>query len=210
MKAPLAIVLLALTMSGGGMPRAQEDEGVRLLLGRVERIVQAGDTAGFVALLSASADRIRARDFASSELMPGVNRSVLQERDRQSLPGTLPGNGYRLMVDVLAEFGSRARIATWRLDVKRTGDARTDREWSVADQERLSSVESIYRVSLNATKQYTARNLKIGAAAIHFAPSTTRTISSANRAQLIVIGMVADMSNEKPLRKDLARRLASC
>src|SRR4029077_1354487 len=55
-----------------------------------------------------------------------------------------------------------------------------------------------------------ASNLKIGAASIHFSPSTTRTISSANRAQLMVIGMVADMSNEKPLRKDLARRLASC
>ena len=146
MKARAAIVLLALTMSGGATPRAQEDEGVRLLLGRVERIVRAGDTAGFVALLSGSADRTRARDFASSELMPGVNRTVVQERDRQPLPGTLPGNGYRLMVDVLAEFGSRARIATWRLDVRRTGDAGADREWSVADQERLSSVENIYRV----------------------------------------------------------------
>jgi len=163
MKARAAIVLLALTMSGGATPRAQEDEGVRLLLGRVERIVRAGDKAGFVALLSGSADRTRARDFASSELMPGVNRTVVQERDRQPLPGTLPGNGYRLMVDVLAEFGSRARIATWRLDVRRTGDAGADREWSVADQERLSSVENIYRVSLNATKQYAARNLKIGA-----------------------------------------------
>src|SRR5206468_12246518 len=55
-----------------------------------------------------------------------------------------------------------------------------------------------------------ASNLKIGAASIHFAPSTTRTISSANRAQVMVIGIVADMSSEKPLRKDLARRLASC
>ena len=55
-----------------------------------------------------------------------------------------------------------------------------------------------------------ASNLKIGAASIHFAPSTMRTISSANRAQLMVIGTVKDMSNEYPLRKDLARRSASC
>jgi hypothetical protein len=55
-----------------------------------------------------------------------------------------------------------------------------------------------------------ASNLKIGVASIHFGPSTIRTISSANRAQVMVIGMVEDMSNEKPLRKDLARRLVSC
>ena len=45
-------------------------------------IVQNGDSAGFLALLSDGADRDRALDFAASELMPGVNRAVLQERDR--------------------------------------------------------------------------------------------------------------------------------
>ena len=53
------------------------------------------------------------------------------------------------MVDVIAEFGSRARIATWQLDVKRTGPPGTECEWTIADQERMSSVENIYRVSLN-------------------------------------------------------------
>ena len=79
------------------------------------------------------------------------------------LAGSLPGHGYRLMVDVMAEFGSRARVATWRLDVKRTGAAGTDTEWTIADQERISSVENIYRVSLGAEKQYAARNLKVSA-----------------------------------------------
>ena len=55
-----------------------------------------------------------------------------------------------------------------------------------------------------------ANNLKIGVASIHFGPSTMRTISSANRAQLIVIGMVKEMSRAYPFRKDRARRLASC
>jgi hypothetical protein len=167
MKARAAIALLALMCVGGvspsspATPHAQEDEGVRLLLARVEQIVQAGDTAGYVALLSQTADRARASEFVGSELMPGANRSVLQERDRTPLPGTLPGNGYRLMVDVIAEFGSRARVATWRLDVKRTGQAGTDREWTIADQERLSSVENIYKVGLNAAKQYAAHDLKV-------------------------------------------------
>ena len=40
---------------------------------------------------------------------------------------------------------------------------RAEREWTIADQERLSSVENLYRLSLNATKAFTARNLKISA-----------------------------------------------
>ena len=63
----------------------------------------------------------------------------------------------------MAEFGSRARVATWQLDVKRTGAAGADNEWTIADQERISSVENIYRVSLNAAKQFAAHDLKIAA-----------------------------------------------
>ena len=156
-------MLLALIVCAAPQARAQDDdEGVRLLLGRIERVVRAGDAAAYFALMSEGANRARARDFASTELMPGVNRSVLQERDRLPLAGA-PGNGYRLMVDVMAEFGSRARVATWQLDVKRTGPAGTEFEWTIADQERISSVENIYRVSLSAAKQYAARDLKIAA-----------------------------------------------
>jgi len=156
------LVLLALTVGAAAPAHAQDDEGVQLLLRRIERVVRAGDTAAYFTLLSAGADRQRATDFASSELMPGVSRSVLQERDRSPLAGAAD-NGYRMMVDVMAEFGTRARIATWRLDVKRTGKAGAEDEWTIADEERISSVESIYRLTLSTTKQYTARDLKISA-----------------------------------------------
>jgi len=139
----------------------QEADGVRLLLLRVERIVQEGDAAAYFAALSPTADRNRAREFAGFELIPGATRAVVRERDREPLAGTLPGNGYRLMVDVFAEFGSRARVATWRLDVKRTGQAGADGEWTINDEEKLSSVDNIYRVGLNATKAFAARNLQI-------------------------------------------------
>ena len=136
---------------------------MRLLVGRLERAVQSGDAAAFLALTSDSADAARARDFVSTEIMPGAQRVVLHERDRQLLKGVPAGSGYSLLVEVITEFGSRARIATWRLDVKRTGATGSERQWTIADQERLSSVENIYRLSLNATKAFTARNLKISA-----------------------------------------------
>src|SRR5207302_9471228 len=57
----------------------------------------------------------------------------------------------------------RARASTWRLDVKRVGDAGSDDEWAIDDEERLSSVENLYRLALNTTKAFTAHNLKIAA-----------------------------------------------
>jgi hypothetical protein len=155
-------VLLAVVLCAAASARAQDEEGVRLLLGRIERVVRTGDTTAYFALLSAGASLDRARDFASTELMPGASRSVLQERDRAALGGD-SSNGYRLMVDVMAEFGSRARIATWRLDVKRTGAAGAENEWTIADAVRISSVENIYRLALNGAKQYAAHDLKIAA-----------------------------------------------
>jgi hypothetical protein len=164
MKVRISIVLLALTLCAAVPARAQQtDDSVRALLTRIEQVVRAGDPAAYFALLADGANRTRASEFASTELMPDVSRSVLQERDRIPLAGATPGNGYRLMVDVMAEFGSRARVATWQLDITRTGAAGTDKEWTIADAERISAVENIYRVSLSAAKQYTARDLKISA-----------------------------------------------
>jgi hypothetical protein len=150
-------VLLTLLMCRA-TPRAQEEDGVRLLLGRLEKIVLSGDTVAFLAEHGGGASSERARDFAATELMSGASRTVLQERDRQALAGIPRGAGYRLVVDMFTEFGSRARVATWRLDVRRTATA-----WTVVDEERLSSVENLYRIALNPTKQFAARDLKISA-----------------------------------------------
>jgi hypothetical protein len=163
MKVRAAIALLTLLLCGADLARAQDDSGVPLLLARLERVVLGGDAGAYFTLLSGAADRNRARDFVTTEIMPGASRSALHERDRLPLPGSLPGNGYSVIVDVIAEFGSRARVATWRVDMRRTGEAGTESEWSIADQERLSSVESIYRLTLNTTKAFAAHNLKIAA-----------------------------------------------
>src|SRR5439155_12212925 len=162
MKLRAALALLAVVLSGGG-PQAQEADGVRVLLSRLEHILQTGDGVAYMNALADSANRDRARDFIGSGLLPGAKRAVIQERDRQALAGTLAGSGYQLIVDAFAEFGSRARAATWRLDVKRTGQPGTDREWTIADEERLSTVDNLYHVALNPDKAFTAHNLRIAA-----------------------------------------------
>ena len=147
--------------AGAGPVRAQSLDGVQLLLRHIERAVQAGGADQYISLLAQSADRDRARDFASSELGSPASRAIIQERDRQALGGEPAGEGFRLIVDVFAELANRARVATWRLDVKRIGQTSGDGEWVIADEERLSSLENLYRLSLNPAKQFTARDLKI-------------------------------------------------
>jgi len=172
MKVRVPIVLLAVMLGArgsvagvtgvsGDAAQVQESGGIRLLLDRIERIAQTGDAAAYLAIVTESASRDRARDFAGTELMPGASRVVVLERDRGRLTGSPPGDGYRLMVDMFAESAESARVATWRLDVQRVGEPGGDREWAIADQERVSSVEDLYRLVLNPTVQFTARNLHI-------------------------------------------------
>jgi hypothetical protein len=166
MKLCLAVVL-AVTASIGGRvsgaapaQNAPEGDGVRTLLQRLERIVQAGDTAAYEAQLSETADRIAALDFAGSELAPGATRVVIREREREPLTGTLPGNGYRLGLDTFTEFGNRSRSATWQLDVKRIGEG-SGETWRIADQRRLTVVDNLHRLSLDPSKQLEVRDLTI-------------------------------------------------
>jgi len=155
---------VALALPAGGIRlHAQQGDAVDGLLRRLEQIAQAGDAEGYLGLLDGSADRDAAIEFGSTELLPGATRAVVQLGDRQPLDGATNGDGYRLMVQAFVEYGPRARLATWRIDVKRTGAAGAENEWTIADEERVSSVESIYRLTLNATKQYAAHDLKIAA-----------------------------------------------
>src|SRR3954462_9311953 len=95
-----ALVAVAVS-TGATIPlRAQNADAIQVLLRRVEQLVQAGNANAYIALLSDSADHARAREFAMGELTAGASPAVVQERDREPLRGTLPGDGFRLMVDV--------------------------------------------------------------------------------------------------------------
>jgi hypothetical protein len=154
----LAAALLLLP-AGTSAQSDADDLPIRMLLQRIEQSLQRSDRAGYSALLAASADPKSAADFVEEEFRPGATKAVIQERDRQRLKGTLPGNGYSLTLDAFTEFGDRARISTWQLDVRKS----PDNTWTIAGQERLSSIENLYRLALNAGRQFTARNFTLRA-----------------------------------------------
>jgi hypothetical protein len=156
------LVLLAASV-GAQAPAPPAQDGVAALLARLEQLLRAGNQDAYLQLLSQTADRRRAAQFAAQSIPPRPTRVVLRERDRSELEGTLPGDGYQLLVEVFFEMGQRARLATWRLDVRRLGSAATGSpdEWGIADEQSLTSLQGLYRLSLNPNRQFTARDFAV-------------------------------------------------
>jgi len=155
------VVLAFLVAAQAGEVRAQQplplDGIVRLLL-KVEQVMQAGNPDAYMDLLSAVAHPGLARKAAEALIGPGITRAVIRERDRAPLEGTLPGDGYRLMVEIFTERGEQARVVTWRLDVRRVPTETAEDEWRIAGQESLATVDGLSRLALEPGRQYRLRN----------------------------------------------------
>jgi len=134
-----------------------DDTTLQLFLRQLETVVRTSDVDGFVALEGPLGDREDARSFATSELLPGVTKAVVQERERQEVTlSSVPGTAYGLTVDAFIEYGNQARVATWQFFVRRSGDS-----WGIFRQQLVSSVDDLFRLTLNATRQYDTPKLEI-------------------------------------------------
>jgi len=130
----------------------------------VETAISTMDRNRWLDLLSPSADRDQALEFFDAMVPQGLTRVVVKERDRSALQGTLPGEGYRLVLEVFQETGNRGRIATWRLDIRRPrGDQLGRQPWRIQGEDRLASIEGLHRLALQTEKQFSARNLVLSA-----------------------------------------------
>ena len=162
------VAAVACAASGGvrleAQPSAQatvtiaDEAGVNALVGRLQQVVQAGAGGGFLNLLVPSADRARATQFAQDEIRVGATRAQLSIEDSQPLTTSSPVNALRVVVDSFVEFGRRARVATWQFDIRYDGT-----RWAIDTATRLSSMDNIYRLTLNTAKEFQATNLTIKA-----------------------------------------------
>ncbi|HEX6164754.1 MAG TPA: M1 family aminopeptidase [Vicinamibacterales bacterium] len=155
--------LFAVPAFAGQVPsRALDDEDISIqnFLQAVETSISTMDRARWTDLLSATADKDQALEFFDAMVPQGITRVVVKERDRSPLQGALPGEGFRLVVEVFMETGPRGRIATWHLDIRRPrGDDIGRQPWRILTQDRLASIEGLHRLSLHSEKQYAAKNL---------------------------------------------------
>jgi hypothetical protein len=142
---------------------AGSDDGVAMLLARLEGALLEGSAAAYLGLLDPSADLQEAREFAEENLRPGLTRAVVRERDRARLDLVDPARGERLLVEIFTEQGARGRIVTWRLDVLSSGSPGAAGAWRIVGQERVSGLDGLHRLSLGRTRQYAIRDLTVTA-----------------------------------------------
>jgi hypothetical protein len=147
--------------AAGQAPVDSEDASVSAFVEAVELAIATSSSDMWDALLSSNADRAVAARFFESMAAGAVTRAVVRERERLPLEGALPGEGFRLIVDVFTEAGARGRITTWRLDIRRPRETSAPQPWRILDQETLSSIDGLHRLSLQAHKQFAARDLVI-------------------------------------------------
>jgi hypothetical protein len=133
-------------------------DDIQRFLTHLEAVVLAGDVVGYLDLVAGNANRTRATDFSRTEILSGASRAVVKERERIPFGSTTEPTGYRIVADVFVEFGDVSRVATWQIDVQKRGDG-----MQIFDQQRLTSVERLYRLSLDTDRQFTAQNVAVHA-----------------------------------------------
>ena len=159
--------LIAVPAHAGQVPsRALDDEDltIQAFLQAVETSISTMDRVRWTDLLSPTADKDQALEFFEAMVPQGITRVVVKERDRSALQGTLPGEGFQLVVEVFMETGPRGRMATWRLDIRRPRGENLGRQpWRILTEDRLASIEGLHRLSLHTEKQFAAKNLVLRA-----------------------------------------------
>ncbi len=152
LRGALAGLLLVLAVSS---PTPAQPEAIDVLLNRVETSLTGGDRQAFAALTTMSAGDQRLRVFLERWFLPTTTRATVHERDRVERGGP---DALRLTVEVLVEAGNQGRLATWRLDFERGATG-----WRIVTAATLSVVEGLFRLAIDETSQYRARNLVVTA-----------------------------------------------
>jgi hypothetical protein len=100
--------------------------------------------------LAESVGHLRAQDSV---------RRVLRELDRAPLEKVAPADGQRVIIEIFEEWAGRARVLIAGLTVRRPPDGTGT--WRIVATERLNTFEGMYRLRIDTTHQYEARNLVV-------------------------------------------------
>ena len=141
-------------------PTPRADDPLTSILLRLETALQKVDREGYAALFASEVPRDQVDEFAKGLFIPNASRTAVFERDRTPLEGVPEGEGYRLVVEFFIETAGRARILTASLNMRRPADGGND-SWRIAGGEGLTSVEGLYRLRVNPTRQFAARDVVV-------------------------------------------------
>ena len=169
---PLAFLLCAWPASAQVPTQTPElpgpPDGVAALLNRLEQLLQQNDRDNFPALLStADITGVEAEQATDDLFSYDTTRAIVRERDRTPLEGSLEGDGYHVIVEILTETTARARVLTARFDLRRPRGGALD-SWRIVAITRLTYVQGLYRLRLDSSTQFVAREFTIRAQDVQF------------------------------------------
>ena len=151
----LALACLVFAQAARAQPPTPPD-AIEKLVVRLEQALAGGDRAALLALTVKDTDASTVDDFAEAA-GTGPTRVVIKERDRMALDG----NRQQLLIEVFVERGIEAKLATWRLELRPPAARADPNDWRIERMEPVSNVSGLYRLSLNATRQFDVRNLVV-------------------------------------------------
>jgi hypothetical protein len=150
----LALACLSFAQTAGGQPPSPPD-AIEKLVARLEQALGSGDRTALLALTVRDTDASSLDDFADAA-GEKPTRVVIKERDRL----VLEGKRQQLLIEVFVERGIEAKLATWRVDLRPPAGADPN-DWRIERVEPVSNVSGLYRLALNATRQFDVRNLVV-------------------------------------------------
>jgi hypothetical protein len=125
-----------------------------VLLAALEVALREGSAEALAALRSPDADTETLDEVAARWLVPETTAVTMLERDR--LP--LDTGGVRLLVEVLVETETSARLATWQVDTVAEPERHLIHDLAV-----LGVVDGLHRLALDTSRQFRATNLRVRA-----------------------------------------------
>ena len=139
--------------------RAQQPtppDAIEKLVARLEQALANADRQALLALAVKDADATSLDDFAGAASTKPT-RVVIKERDRMPLDG----KRQQILIEVFVERGIESQLSTWRVELRPPSSKADGTDWHIERMEPISTVAGLFRLGLNASKQYDVRNLVV-------------------------------------------------
>jgi len=152
----LVLALACLSVAASARAQLSPPDAIEKLVARLEQVLQSGDRNALLALTVKDTDASTLDEFVEAA-GEKPTRVVIKERDRM----TLEDKRRQLLIEVFVERGIEGKLSTWRVDLRPPAPKADPNDWRIEGVEAISNVAGLYRLSLNATRQYDVRNLVV-------------------------------------------------
>ena len=152
----LVLALACLSVAASARAQPSPPDAIEKLVARLEQVLQSGDRNALLALTVKDTDASTLDEFVEAA-GEKPTRVVIKERDRM----TLEDKRRQLLIEVFVERGIEGKLSTWRVDLRPPAPKADPNDWRIEGVEAISNVAGLYRLALNATRQYDVRNLVV-------------------------------------------------